>query len=87
MITLGTSWDWSYTGARQNRAMEGMFLALGPRVRVEKSVALSPRLAVLLDRKVQQGARKGLERRLHRMQGSQAQGKTVEKKEALAEKK
>jgi transposase-like protein len=48
----------------QNRAMEGMLLALGPRVPVEKAVALSPRLAVLLDKKVRQGSMKGLERRL-----------------------
>ena len=47
--------------------MEGMLLALQPRVpKVEKTVALNARLAVLLERK--SGAMKGLERRLMRLQ-------------------
>jgi len=67
--------------------MEGMLLALQPRVQVEKGVALSPRLAILLDKKVRLGAMKGLERRLARMQRGQAQAKAGETKETLAEKK
>jgi len=47
--------------------MEGMLLALQPRVpKIEKTVALNARLAVLLERK--SGAMKGLERRLTRLQ-------------------
>lgn len=47
--------------------MEGMLLALQPRVsKMEKTVALNSRLAVLLERK--SGAMKGLERRLARLQ-------------------
>jgi len=34
----------------QARAMEGMLLALQPRVPMEKGVALNPRLAILLER-------------------------------------
>ena len=48
--------------------MEGMLLALQPRVPVEKGVALNPRLAVLLERRSKAGAMKGLERRLARLQ-------------------
>jgi hypothetical protein len=48
--------------------MEGMLLALQPRVPVEKGVALNPRLAVLLERKSKTGAMKGLEQRLARLQ-------------------
>jgi hypothetical protein len=45
--------------------MEGMLLALKPRApMVEKTVALNARLAVLLERKSQEG----LERRLTRLQ-------------------
>ncbi len=77
---LGISWtrlnDW------QDRAMEGMLLALRPRVPMEKGVALNPRLAVLLERKIKGGAIKGLERRLTKLQGSPAT-----KREAATEKK
>jgi transposase-like protein len=59
---------WTVLSQWQARAMEGMLLALQPRVAVEKGVALSPRLAVLLERKSQGGAMKGLERRLARLQ-------------------
>lgn len=59
---------WTLLGQWQARAMEGMLLALQPRVPVEKGVALSPRLAVLLERKSKAGAMKGLERRLARLQ-------------------
>ena len=59
---------WSVLSQWQERAMEGMLLALQPRVSVEKGVALSPRLAVLLERKNKGGVMKGLERRLARLQ-------------------
>jgi hypothetical protein len=49
--------------------MEGMLLALQPRVAVDKAVALNWRLAVLLERKSKGGAMKELERRLARLQG------------------
>jgi hypothetical protein len=65
--------------------MEGMLLALQPRVSVEKAVALNPRLAVLLERKSKGGAMKGLERRLIRLQGSPV--KQGELREAAADKK
>jgi transposase-like protein len=61
---------WTVLSQWQARAMEGMLLALQPRVPVEKGVALNPRLAVLLERKSKGGALKGLERRLARLQGS-----------------
>jgi hypothetical protein len=48
--------------------MEGMLLALQPRVPLEKGVALNPRLAVLLEQRSKAGAMKGLERRLARLQ-------------------
>jgi transposase-like protein len=64
---------WSLLNQWQERAMEGMLLALQSRVAViEKRVALSSRLAVLLERKSKGGAMKGLERRLARLQGSPA---------------
>ena len=59
---------WSVLSQWQERAMEGMLLALQPRVPVEKGVALTPRLAVLLERRSKAGAMKGLERRLARLQ-------------------
>jgi len=59
---------WALLSQWQARAMEGMLLALQPRVPVEKGVALNPRLAVLLERKSKAGAMKGLERRLARLQ-------------------
>jgi hypothetical protein len=61
---------WSLLNQWQERAMEGMLLALQPRVPVEKGVALNPRLAVLLERQSKGGAMKGLDRRLARLQGS-----------------
>lgn len=78
---------WAHLNHWQNRAMEGMLLALGPRVQVEKAVALSPRLAVLLDKKIRQRSVKGLERRLARMQGGQSPVKVGETKDPLGEKK
>ena len=62
---------WSLLSQWQERAMEGMLLALQSRVAVmEKTVALNSRLAVLLERKSKRGGMKGLERRLARLQGS-----------------
>ena len=62
---------WSILNQWQERAMEGMLLALQPRVPVtEKTVALNSRLAVLLERKSKRGGMKGMERRLAHLQGS-----------------
>src|SRR5512135_1709293 len=62
---------WSILNQWQERAMEGMLLALQPRVpMMEKTVALNSRLAVLLERKSKRGGMKGLERRLARLQGN-----------------
>ena len=80
---LGVTWN--LLNQWQNLAMEGMLLALQPRVSMEKAVALNPRLAVLLDRKSKGGTRKGLERRLVRLQGGPV--KQGELREAVAEKK
>jgi transposase-like protein len=77
---------WSLLNQWQERAMEGMLLALQPRVPVDKGVALSPRLAVLLERNSKGGAMKGLERRLVRLQRSPAK-QQGELREAGAEKK
>ena len=60
---------WGVLKQWQDRAMEGMLLALQPRVRVERGVALSPRLAVLLEKKSQAGMMKGLDRRMKKLQG------------------
>ncbi len=63
---LGVAWgnlkQW------QDRAMEGMLLALQPQAEAEKRVALSPRLAVLLEKKSQAAMVRGLDRRLKRLQ-------------------
>jgi len=60
---------WTLLSQWQERAMEGMLLALQPRIAVmEKTVALNSRLAVLLERKSKRGGMKGLERRLARLQ-------------------
>ena len=61
---------WGVLKQWQDRAMEGMLLALQPRVQVERGVALSPRLAVLLEKKGQAGMMKGLEKRLRKLQGN-----------------
>ena len=66
--------------------MEGMLVALQPRAAVEKGVALSPRLAVLLERKSKGGTMKELERRLARLQGMPA-AKQGEMREAAEDKK
>jgi len=77
---------WSLLNQWQDRAMEGMLLALQPRVPVDKGVALNPRLAVLLERKSKGGPIKGLERRLAKLQGSLV-AKPGETREVAAEKK
>ena len=63
---------WHLLNQWQERAMEGMLLALQPRVVVRREVALNPRLAVLLERKSKEGAVKKLEQRLVRLQESPA---------------
>jgi transposase-like protein len=60
---------WGVLQQWQDRAMEGMLLALQPRVPVERGMALSPRLAVLL-KKSQAGMMKGLDKRLKKLQGN-----------------
>jgi transposase-like protein len=80
---LGVTWN--SLNKWQARAMEGMLLALQPRVPVEKGVALNPRLAVLLERGSKGRAMKGLERRLARLQGSPV--RQGELREVAAEKK
>jgi len=77
---------WTVLSQWQARAMEGMLLALQPRIPVEKRVALSPRLAVLLERNSKGGSMKGLERRLARLQGSPVP-KPGELREVATEKK
>jgi transposase-like protein len=59
---------WSLLSQWQARAMEGMLLALQPRVPGKRGVALNPRLAVLLKRKSKGGVMKGLGQRLARLQ-------------------
>jgi transposase-like protein len=61
--------DWGVLQQWQDRAMEGMLLALQPRLPVERGVALSPRLAVLLKRS-QAGMMKRLDKRLKKLQGN-----------------
>jgi transposase-like protein len=61
---------WGILQQWQDRAMEGMLLALQPRVTVERGVALSPRLAVLLEKKSRAGLLPGIDRRLKRLQKS-----------------
>jgi transposase-like protein len=77
---------WSILNQWQERAMEGMLMALQPRVpMIEKTVALNSRLAVLLERKSKGGGMKGLERRLARLQRSSV--KQGELQEIVPEKK
>jgi hypothetical protein len=64
--------------------MEGMLLALQPRVQVERGVALGPRLAVLLKRS-QAGMMKRLDKRLRKVQGNLKVPQ--EEREAAVEKK
>jgi transposase-like protein len=76
--------DWGVLKQWQDRAMEGILLALQPRVQVERGVALSPRLAVLL-KKSQAGMMKRLDKRLRKVQGNVKAPQ--EGREAAAEKK
>jgi transposase-like protein len=76
--------DWGVLQQWQDRAMEGMLLALQPRLQVERGVALSPRLAVLLE-KSQAGMMKRLDKRLKKLQGNLKA--PPEEREAGAEKK
>jgi transposase-like protein len=76
--------DWGMLKQWQDRAMEGILLALQPRVQVERGVALSPRLAVLL-KKSQAGIMKRLDKRLKKVQGNLKASQ--EEREAAAEKK
>ena len=77
---------WTVLNQWQERAMEGMLLALQPRIAVDKAVALNSRLAVLLERKSKGGAMKELERRLARLQGLPA-AKQGDLKETAEDKK
>jgi transposase-like protein len=76
---------WGILKQWQDRAMEGMLLALQPRVPVERGVALGPRLAVLLEKKSQAGMMKGLDKRLKKLQGNPKAPQEL--REAVAEKK
>jgi transposase-like protein len=76
--------DWGILQQWQDRAMEGMLVALQPRLQVERGVALSPRLAVLLE-KSQAGLMKRLDKRLKKLQGNLKA--PPEEREAGAEKK
>jgi transposase-like protein len=76
--------DWGVLQQWQDRAMEGMLLALQPRLPVERGVALSPRLAVLLKRS-QAGVMKRLDKRLKKLQG--APKASLELREMAVEKK
>jgi len=76
--------DWGVLQQWQDRAMEGMLLALQPRLPVERGVALSPRLAVLLKRS-QAGVMKRLDKRLKKLQGDPKA--SLELREATVEKK
>jgi transposase-like protein len=77
---------WTVLSQWQARAMEGMLLALQPRIPVQKGVALSPRLAVLLERRSKGGSIKGLDQRLTRLQGTPV-SKPGEAREGSTEKK
>jgi hypothetical protein len=76
---------WGVLQQWQDRAMEGMLLALQPRLQVERGVALSPRLAVLLEKKSQTELMRGLDRRLKKLQKNIKEPQEVP--EVLAEKK
>ncbi len=58
---------WRVLDQWQDQAMEGMLMALEPGG-LEKGVALSPQLAVLLERKTKGAAMKALDQRLARLQ-------------------
>jgi hypothetical protein len=78
---------WTLLNQWQERAMEGMLLALEPRVLMtEKKVALNWRLAVLLERKSKAAGMKKTERCLSRLQGDRVK-QPVELREDPSEKK
>ena len=77
---------WTVLNQWQERAMEGMLVALQPRAAVDKAVALNSRLGVLLERKSKGGTMKELERRLARLQGMPA-AKQGEMREAAEDKR
>ncbi len=77
---------WTVLSQWQERAMEGMLVALQSRAAVDKAVALNSRLGVLLERKSKGGTMKELERRLARLQGMPA-AKQGEMREAAEDKK
>jgi transposase-like protein len=78
---------WTVLKQWQERAMEGMLLALEPRILMtEKKVALNWRLAVLLERKSKAAGMKRTERRLTRLQGDRVKP-PVERREDPSEKK
>jgi transposase-like protein len=76
---------WGVLQQWQDRAMEGMLMAMQPRLQVERGVALSPRLAVLLEKKSQAGMMKRLDKRLKKLQGNLKA--PPELRESAAEKK
>src|SRR5512135_2491730 len=76
--------DWGILQQWQDRAMEGMLLGLQPRLPVDRGLALSPRLAVLLKRS-QAGVMKRLDKRLKKLQGDPKA--SLELRELAAEKK
>ena len=77
---------WTVLNQWQERAMEGMLVALQPRAAVDKAVALNSRLGVLLERKSKGGTMKELERRLARLQGL-PEAKQGDLREAAEDKK
>jgi hypothetical protein len=77
---------WAVLNQWQERAMEGMLVALQPRAVVDKAVALNSRLAVLLERKSKGGTMKELGRRLARLQGT-PEAKQGQMREAAEDKK
>lgn len=77
----------SLFGYWQQRAMEGMLLSLEPKFPLDKGMALSPRLAVLLETKSKTERTKSFERRLAKLQGRILESKTGRPRETEAEKK
>jgi len=82
---------WRILNQWQAQAMEGMLMGLEPGG-LEKGVELSPRLAVLLERKSKEAAMKGLDHRLTRLQSKsrlsgESPAKPGEPREMEAEKK
>ncbi len=81
---------WNLFNQWQQKAMEGMLLALEPRfplVPVDKGMALNPRLAVVLAKKSKAGGIKSLEQRLTKLQGKIPRSKSGGSQETGVEKK